>query len=442
MIEDVRKFMQEKQMPGEGAKIIVGLSGGADSVVLLYILKHLNYNCIAAHCNFHLRGEESMRDESFSTGFAAMLEIPFRKKDFDTRENAQKQKISIEMSARELRYQWFEELRQQEKADAIAVAHHQDDNTETLLINLIRGTGIRGLTGMKPVNGSVIRPLLCLSKKDIIDFASRNDLTSITDSTNLSDDFMRNKVRLKLLPFLRTINPSIDLSLTQTMENLAETEKIYDHSIREAIAGCFDGKKGIILLSELLQCPSPESVLFEILKKFNFSKDTILDVAKSLDKQSGKEFFSEKYRLIKDRKTLILIPTMAPEAPTEYKLEKGTDSINHPLFIALASLNYTQETIIDKNKYQAYLDEEKLTFPLILRKWMPGDRFVPFGMKKGSQKLSDYFSDHKLNLAEKENTWVICSGTDICWIVGHRTDERFRISCDTKRILKLTLNPE
>ncbi len=433
MISKVKQYIRKNKMLSDYATVIVGLSGGADSVVLLHILHSLHYNCIAAHCNFHLRGEESDRDEQFSGNYAASLGIPFHKVDFDTTSYAQDKKISIEMAARELRYEWFESLRKKEKANVIAVAHHKDDSIETLLLNLIRGTGLKGLTGIKPINGKIIRPLLCLSKNEVIEYSEKNNLNYITDSTNQEDSFTRNKIRLQVIPLLQTINQSLSDSLSQTIENLVEAEKIYNHSINEAASECFNKKKLTIDIPILKSYPSPEAILHELLKDYGFGRDIVINISKSIYSQSGKEFFSDKHRIIKDRNTFILTPIDLNMVNETYLIEKDTERLETPVKIKFSRLESSDEILFSREKGIAYFDEDTLSFPLTLRKWEKGDRFMPFGMNN-TKKLSNYFSDRKFSLADKENTWVLCSGNIICWIVGERSDERFKVDYTTRKV--------
>ena len=424
MLQKVKKYIDEQHLLSIGKyspKIIVGLSGGADSVVLLYILRQLGYECIAAHCNFHLRGEESLRDEHFAIDLANSWNIPIYKQDFDTQLIAKQKGISIEMAARDLRYEWFEQLRKEQNAEAIAVAHHQGDTIETLLLNLIRGTGLRGLTGISSKNGNIIRPLLCASKQEVLQFAEENELSFITDSSNLQEDYTRNKIRLSLIPLLQSLNPSVHLALLRTMENLHEVEKIYDSYIQESKAKVFDSLKGTINIPLLKALSSPESVLFEILKEYGFGTEVIREAYRSIDSQSGKEFYSSKYTLIKDRNHFLLVS--AEEETSEIQIQMIIEE-NHPNFQ------------IKKDKEVAYFDADKLQLPLTVRKWQKGDKFIPFGMT-GFQKISDYFNNHKFSKPQKEQTRLLCSGKDIIWIIGHRADNRYRVGESTKRIAVL-----
>jgi tRNA(Ile)-lysidine synthase len=438
MIEKIKKFISEQGLlesviSDSKSKIIIGLSGGADSVVLLYVLHQLGYECWAAHCNFHLRGSESDRDEQLASDVASLWNIPFFKRDFQTQNIASERGISIEMAARDLRYEWFEQLRKEQNIDIIAVAHHQDDSIETVLLNLIRGTGIKGLTGIKPKNGNIIRPLLCVSKREILQFAKKESLPYITDSSNLQDEYVRNKIRLSLIPLLQSINLSFDSTLLQTMKNLNETAKIYDEYIAEAKKKDFNPIEKTIDISVLQTLSSPETVLFEILKDYGFGPDRIQNVATAMKSQSGKEFYSAGYLLVKDRKQFFLLPRKQKDSENGYEINKNVSEICFPLSIHFIFEDISENFEIIKDKTIAYFDTDKLQFPLRLKRWEKGDRFVPFGIN-GFQKLSDYFNNHKFSNPQKKNTWLLCSGDDIIWIVGHQTDNRYRINKKTKRV--------
>ncbi|MDH8702139.1 tRNA(Ile)-lysidine synthase [Dysgonomonadaceae bacterium PH5-43] len=429
MLQRIKRYIEkQKLLPDNSSKsttkIIIGLSGGADSVVLLHILNRLGYNCIAAHCNFHLRGEESLRDEELARAFAIELNIPFTKIDFNTIEYSKKNNISIEMAARNLRYEWFEKIKIENNADYIAVAHHSDDNVETFLLNMIRGTGIKGLTGISPKNGHIIRPLLNVSKEDIINYAQSENISYAIDSTNLEDEYTRNKIRLNILPLLRTINPSVSTSILNSIENLTEVDKIYNKEINNIKEFVFDKEKHTIDIDRLKEAASPEAVLFEILKEYQFDRDTIKNIAKAIDSQSGKEFYSPEHILIKDRNKFFIKKQDVSDASYPLNLQTEIKDIS--------------EVEITKDNNIAYFDYDKLKLPLTMRRWQAGDKFVPFGMT-GFQKLSDYFNNNKFNKFEKENTWLLCSGEDIIWIVGHRTDNRYRLNKTSQRayIIKL-----
>jgi len=433
----IKKYIEKEKLLNSNDKVIVGLSGGADSTVLLHILHSLGYKCIVAHCNFHLRGEESQRDEQFAAGLAASLNLPFFKKDFDTVNLSKKHGISIEMAAREVRYQWFSELKTDLKADAIAVAHHCDDSIETLLLNLIRGTGIKGLTGIQPKKGPIVRPLLCITKKEILHYAQTENLSFITDSSNEQDTWLRNKIRLQVIPLLETINPSVRESITHTMNNLNETFKIYDTEIQKAIREVFNPENGSISISFLKKFPSPKSILFELLKNYGFSKEVISDIHRAMDSHTGKTFFAKDYYIVKNRDEFLLSPVIM-EKDKEYLIQENETFLEIPVKMKIILLPNDPVSNIDKNQNTACLDFDKLHFPLTLRKWKRGDRFMPLGMNN-FQKLSDFFTTKKFSKLQKEQSWILTSGKDIVWIVNNRIDERFKINKNTKKryILKL-----
>lgn len=431
----VRAYIEKRQLLTDDAPVLVGFSGGADSVALLSILVQLGYSCIALHCNFHLRGDESARDEQFAEETARSLGVAFHKIDFDTAMYARERHLSIEMAARELRYHWFEEVRQRVGAQAIAVAHHRDDSVETVLLNLVRGTGIRGMGGIRPKNGYVVRPLLTISRTDILAWLEEQHLSYVTDSTNLSDAYTRNFIRLRVLPLLEELNPSVRTAMARTADHLAETEAIYLHVVEEARRQLVE-EGGRISIARLMDYPSPATILYELMKPYGFTRQVVDDIFGSLTKESGKMFYSSDYRLLKDREYLLLSPVCTDEIQ-EYSF--GSDGVFEDLWRGPVELSFQKIVInndfnIRKDKCIAYFDYDKLSFPLILRRWREGDWFIPFGMK-GRKKLSDYFSDHKFSRIDKEQTWLLCSGQNVLWIVGERSDNRFRIDNTTKSVL-------
>jgi len=435
MILKIQNYIEKRKLLNAGDKIIVGLSGGADSVALLHILHRLDYNCIASHCNFHLRGEESDRDEQFAAQFAASLNLPFFKQNFDTLSIAKERGISIEMAARDLRYQWFAALKENQSADAIAVAHHRDDSIETLLLNLIRGTGIKGLTGIQPRNGSLVRPLLCVSKNEILQYVQAKNLPFITDSSNEQDKIIRNKIRLQLIPLLETINPSVREAIIQTIDNLNETAKVYDAEIEKAIQAVYN--IGSISIPLLKAFPSPESILFELLKNYGFGKDVVREISAAMDSQPGKTFYAPEYYVVKDRDEFLLSPVVQEDEKV-YFIQENETFLEIPLRMEIILRKDNTTVDIDKNANTACLDYDKLQFPLTLRKWKIGDKFIPSGMKS-FQKLSDFFANRKFSKIQKEKTWILTSKNEIVWIVNYRIDERFKALRATKNryILKL-----
>lgn len=431
----VRTYIEKQQLLSGDGPVLVGLSGGADSVALLVLLVQLDYPCVALHCNFHLRGDESVRDEQFAREMARTLDVPFYKIDFDTAAYGAEHHLSIEMAARELRYNWFEEMRLRLGAQAIAVAHHRDDSVETVLMNLVRGTGIRGLGGIRPKNGYVVRPLLAVSRSEILDWLAEQQLSYVTDSTNLSDAYTRNFIRLRVLPLLEELNPSVKAAIARTADHLAETEAIYLHVVEKARRELV--KEDLrIPIARLMEYPSPATILYELLKPYGFIRQVADDVFRSLTGESGKMFYSPDYRLLKDREYLLLSP-VKKEEEREYTFT--VDDIVEEVWRGPVELSFFKSVITTyfcfrKDKHIAYFDYDKLSFPLTLRKWKEGDWFIPFGMK-GRKKLSDYFSDHKFSRMDKEQTWLLCSGENILWIVGERSDNRFCIDKTTKSVL-------
>ena len=437
MLHKIYTYINTHQLLTQGKPVVVGLSGGADSVALLSILSRLGYHCVAAHCNFHLRGEESNRDERFAQNVAEKFDVPFHKTDFDTAQYAGEKRISIEMAARELRYRWFEELKKDVDAQAIAVAHHRDDNVETLLLNLVRGTGIRGLRGMRPRNGNVVRPLLSVGREEILAWLEEQQQDYITDSSNLSDKYTRNFLRLRILPLLKEINPSVKEAIARTSEHLSAAEQIYLSVINEAKKTVWS-EEGCILISEFFKYPAPDTVLYELLIPYNFTRLVVDDIFASLDKESGKKFYSSTHYLIKDRGKLCIAPIEKTESSV-YLLEGEKGQFESPIELFWNKIVIDKEFDLKKNRNIAYFDYDRLTLPLTLRIWNAGDWFIPFGMK-GRKKLSDYFSDSKLSLVDKEKTWLLCNGDDIIWIVGMRTDDRYKITKTTKHALAVNFS--
>lgn len=413
-------YIEKEDLFSPDHKILIALSGGADSVALLHILHAAGYHCEAAHCNFHLRGEESNRDEQFVRQLCQQSDILLHTIDFDTEKYATEKHISIEMAARELRYNWFEKTRAECQADVIAVAHHQDDSVETMLLNLIRGTGITGLLGIRPRNGAVVRPLLCLNREEIIRYLQSIGQDFVTDSTNLQDEYTRNKIRLTLLPLMQDINPSVKNNLIETSNYLNDVAIIYTKYIAEAKQNLLTTKG--IPISSLIKEAVPEAILFEILHPLGFNSTQIKDIFHSLQGQSGKQFHSKEWRVIKDREFLLLERTHPEKKDTP------------PFQLVKEEREYTPDFLIPREKKTACFDADKLNEEIYCRKWQTGDTFIPFGMK-GKKKISDYMTDHKFSIIQKERQWVLCCGERIAWLIGERPDNRFRIDETTKRVV-------
>lgn len=431
MIEKVRSYIKANRLLAPDDRVIVGFSGGMDSVTLLDVLLSLGYSCVAAHCNFHLRGEESERDAAFVKRWCEHVGVELVSVDFDTRRYASSHKISIEMAARELRYTWFEDIRKEHHARAVAVAHHRDDLVETVLMNLIRGTGIRGLTGIPSKNNSIVRPLLGVSRDEIEVYVDERKLPFIFDSSNSDDVFVRNFLRMNVIPLLEKINPSVKNAIYRTAQHVGEAKKIYDFYVETQKKAIFIDNR--IDIDKLKATLSPAAMLFEILSPLGFNASVIEDICQRLDSTPGNVFYSDNYRLIKDRNKLIL-DKIADKKPLqeEYSIDKVSQEIADPIHLKISFLS--GNVTINKDVRFLYADADKLSFPLTLRKWQSGDWFVPFGMK-GRKKLSDFFTDRKFSLVDKENAWVLSSGENIVWIVGERPDERFKVTESTENVM-------
>ena len=428
----VEKYIEKHQLLEKESPVLVALSGGADSVALLLVLHNLGYRCEAIHCNFHLRGEESNRDEAFVTALCQKLGITLYIVHFNTTEHAKAHGVSIEMAARELRYEAFEKQRKQSGAQAIAVAHHRDDSAETLLLNLVRGTGIKGLRGIQPKNGYVIRPLLCVGRDDIIDYLKWRGEDFVTDSTNLTSDYTRNKIRLEVVPKLTEINPSIKESLAQTAQRISEAELIYRHAIEEAVKRV---KKDCSIDIELLKREiAPTTLLHEMLSPLGFNSAQVEDIYNSIESEGSRQFTTAGWCVTKDRNTFIITPKEEFEQaditlPHEGSVEtpQGVITVTQTIF----------NGDIPKQRNIACLDIEKIHLPLILRKVQNGDRFAPFGMR-GTKLVSDYLTDRKKSLIEKQAQLVVTDAKgEIVWLVNERPSSRCCISESTKRILIL-----
>lgn len=437
MLSTIQAYIAQHQLLRPGAPVIVGLSGGADSVALLHILSRLGYPCVAAHCNFHLRNDESDADADFAQQTAEALGLLFRRIDFDTADYARQNGVSTEMAARTLRYEWFETLRRELGAEAIAVAHHRDDNVETVLLNLIRGTGLSGLCGMRPRNGHIVRPLLSVDRHQIVRWLADSHLPFRTDSSNASDVYRRNFVRLRLLPLMEQLNPSVRDAILRMAGHLTDVEAIYRNAIDSHRAHLIDAD-GRISIDALLRTPAPHAMLFELLTPYGFTPSQCADIARALSGESGRSFIAPggRWHLLKDRLHLILYPADEVSADA-FTLAPGSE-LTAPIRLSLEERIVDEAFTISRSPHVATFDADCIALPLTLRRWRAGDSFVPFGIT-GRKKLSDYFSDHKFSLLHKAAAWILCDASGrILWIVGHRTDNRFRITSKTRRALIVT----
>ncbi|MBA3971025.1 MAG: tRNA lysidine(34) synthetase TilS [Bacteroidetes bacterium] len=441
MLNLLTSYIQKEKLFSKSDKILITVSGGIDSVVLCELFRKAKFNFGIAHCNFKLRQKESDEDEQFAEALAEKLNVPFHTINFNTSTFAKKNKLSVQVAARQLRYEWFEQISEQFKYKYIATAHHADDSAETFFINLLRGTGIAGLHGILPKQGKIIRPLLFATKNDIIEFAKENKIKYREDSSNASDKYLRNKIRHHLIPALKDINPNFQSTIAESINHLREVESIYRKSINKKRKSILKEKDGKILISisELNKAKPPAPYLFEYLNPFGFNSSAIENILKSLDQSSGKQFFSGTHRLVKDRDLLIIDTRIKkPEAGKEKTKNHFIKKNQKELIVDGMKLNFksfakTSSYNLNTNNTAANIDFDKLKFPLEIRTWQKGDVFYPLGMK-GKKKLSDLFTDKKLSLDKKEQVQILTSAGKIVWVIGIRMDERFKVAADTKKI--------
>ena len=418
----------------KGKKILIACSGGLDSVVLSRLFKELNYDISLAHCNFSLRGKESDEDEKFVILLADKLSIPIFNKKFNTKAYKIKHKLSTQVAARQLRYQWFEEVCTEHSFDYLATAHHLDDDLETFLINLSRGTGLRGLIGIPLINDKIIRPFLNFPRADILQYAKEKNSPWREDSSNQTSDYLRNKLRIEVIPRLKEVDHNLLNGFHQTQKYLNDSMALvndYMALIKNLVVDETEDGFEIDVL-KLQDLPNTNALLYELLAPFGFTAwDDISDL---LTAQSGKQIFSESHRILKNRKSLLLVENSFVHNEETYTIKESDTGIDTPINLKIEQVDKTS----DYTPSIVYLDLQKLNFPLQLRKWREGDSFYPFGMK-GKKKLSKFFKDEKLSLVAKEKTWVLTSGNHIVWIVGMRSDHRLKVENQTKKILKITV---
>jgi tRNA(Ile)-lysidine synthase len=440
MLEEFSRFIESNSLCKPTDRILLAISGGIDSMVLLHLYFSAGYKPGIAHCNFHLRGAESDEDEKFVRSAADRMDADFHRQDFDTEQTAFESGISIQMAARNLRYRWFEKIRKKYGYNFIATAHNQDDVIETFFINLSRGTGIRGLTGIPVRSEKVIRPLLFASRESIVEYATEHDIRFREDSSNASDKYLRNRIRHHLIPLLEEENPSFRNALIDTMHKLLETEKLYAQELvhlKHRLVHT-EGDRSRISIRDLSANDARRSILFEILAEYNFSSQAMEAINHSLEGPSGKQFLSATHRVVKDREDLIITP-LDREEKRKYYLEQEAGRITEPFGLEWMVVDHTVTFHIPKDPKIACLDLQKLHFPLILRQWRSGDYFQPLGMQ-GMKKISDFLIDIKVSLPDKERTWLLTSGSKIVWVIGQRIDDRFKVMPETRQVLMMKFN--
>ncbi len=436
--EKVSNYIIKNQLFGKSDKLLLGLSGGADSVCLLHILLVLGYDVTAVHCNFHLRGDESNRDEHFCRDLCQRVGVEIDVVHFDTNSYSDENGISIEMAARELRYDYFSKKIREEGFDQVCIAHHNDDQIETFFINLMRGSGIKGLCGIPAKNGNVVRPLLCCNRKEILDYLSNCGEQYVTDSSNLTPDYLRNKIRLDVIPLLEDIKPSAKSDILTSMENLSEACKIYRWSVSRMEEEISFVKDGMLYISKegLLRSPSPLSLLHETLCDCNFHRGQLIQIIENLDKV-GSLFYSNQFVLTIDREYLVVSGIDEYlEKPLEMEFKDAFGRIRLPNGDAIDyRILDKSELKINKDPLFAYFDLEKLGTSIIIRKVKSGDWFIPFGMK-GKKLVNDLLGDKKFNRIEKGRQLILESNGKIAWVIGVRSSELFKVSRNTVQVIE------
>ncbi|MEY8848639.1 tRNA lysidine(34) synthetase TilS [Psychroserpens sp. XS_ASV72] len=439
MLSEFKKHIDASLPFLKEGKLLIAISGGLDSVVLTHLCKSANLNIALAHCNFKLRGEESDADEDFVLQLSEDLNLEVFIEYFDTEKYASKHKLSIQMAARELRYHWFDTMLNDLDFDCLLTAHHADDNLETFLINLTRGSGLSGLTGIPEVNNAVVRPLLPFSRAQLEAYAKQNGLQWREDSSNVSDKYLRNKLRHHIIPQLKEIAPELLSNFNTTISNLKDASDIVDDgldALSEKAISEIDGHQIKFKISEFERFNNPKAYLYEMFKGYGFTEWN--DVVDLLTAQSGKQIFSDSYRLLKDREHLILTDKANDEEADNAKkilISDDVRSIETPFGVLLFD---EADSVIKSSETTVFVDKDLLDFPLHIRKWKEGDMFYPLGMK-GKKKLSKYFKDEKLSLVAKEKSRLLVSDGKIVWVIGMRADDRFKVTNYTTNILKIQL---
>ncbi|MCH3883340.1 tRNA lysidine(34) synthetase TilS [Tenacibaculum aquimarinum] len=439
MLQKFKKHISDNFPFLEGKKLLIAISGGLDSVILTHLFSKLSVaKASLAHCNFQLRGNESDLDELFVVNLGEKLNLEVFKTTFNTKGYSEENKLSTQIAARELRYNWFAELVKNEGFDFVLTAHHADDNLETFLINLTRGTGLEGLTGIPAINKNIVRPLLVFSREEIKQFALENNINWREDASNAETKYVRNKIRHEIIPKLKELNTGLLASFEKTSLFLQESQQIIEdriENIKDKVVS-IDNSSALevtkIDIEKIKQLSNPKAYLYQLLKEYNFTEWN--DVENLLSAQSGKQVFSKTHRLLKNRDSFLVTKISSSEENEVFHIEENQSKTTNPINLIFEEVHKKVDT---KNNV-IFVDKDLLKFPLTVRKWQNGDYLYPSGMK-GKKKLSKYFKDEKFSLLEKENTWLLCSAdNEIIWVLNKRQDNRFLVTQKTKSILKIT----
>jgi tRNA(Ile)-lysidine synthase len=442
VIERFKENIEKSGFLKKDDKLLLTVSGGVDSVVMVHLFNSIGSNFSIAHCNFKLRGEESEKDEEFVKKLAQEIGVDFFSKSFDTYQYARQKGISIQMAARDLRYQWFEEVRENNNFSFICVAHHKDDNAETVLINIIRGTGLAGLQGIREKRSFVVRPMWIFSRNEIERFAIEHKLDFRDDSSNNDTKYIRNKIRHRVLPVLREINPSINESFSRLSKIIRNTDTLLRYFIEKDAPNFVKqiNDKVEIDIETLANYPSVEFILYELLKDYGFQPAVVENISLSLESQPGKRFYSPTYVCLKDRDKLVISPV---KDQSDEILEVGKGQSEALSSTGKFVFTYRSDFMLEDlsgDSLEAFVDLSKIVFPLVIRHVKEGDFFYPIGMS-GKKKLSDYLTDKKIPLTEKGDIWLLCSGEQIVWVVGMRPDERFKVKNASREVLAIKFIP-
>ena len=438
---DFTGFIRTRHLLEDSETVILAVSGGIDSVVMAHLFQRSGYRFAIAHCNFGLRGADSDGDEEFTRRLAAGYRVPFFLKRFDTTACARQQGLSIQMAARELRYAWFEDIRKNNGFQAIATAHHLDDQAETFLINLIRGTGIAGLHGIPLRNGCVIRPMLFATRRDILDYAGEHRLAFREDHSNSELKYLRNRIRHEVIPLLATINPDFTTGLAGSILRLADFEEAGNHALDEWCKEnvCISGAGFSVPVAPLLQLARPAPYLWKVIAPLGFNETQANGILAATGARERKTFLSPAYRAVIERDQILITQKKKASEKQSYRIGEfiRKKTLLNPFTMVFERLPATGYGIPAAGTI-ASLDASAIRFPLTLRKWQHGDSFYPLGMRK-RKKLSDFFTDLKFTLQQREDTWLLCSGDAILWIVGYRIDNRYRVTSSTRAVLRITV---